>query len=315
MVALTDHPLLGGNSWNHFISVNGAPPNGILAYMRSVSPDWLDTLKIPLMDGRGFRPSDTQPGPAIVNETFAKTYYDGGDPVGKTFKISADKGQQIQYQIVGLAGDVRYRDLREPMLPQMYVPFRSVDAGGASGKKSAGTLLVRTALPNPMALAAVLRQEVPRARAEFRVSRIRTQLEINQSHTVRERLLATLALFFAIAALVLAGIGLYGVLHYSVLQRRREIGIRIAVGAQAGGIARLVAMDIFSMVGAGALAGLALGMVSVRFVETLFYQVKPTDPAVMGFPWLLMLLTAMAAAVAPVMRAVRIDPVEMLRAD
>ena len=100
-----------------------------------------------------------------------------------------------------------------------------------------------------------------------------------------------------------------------MLQRRREIGIRIAVGAQAGGIARLVAMDIFSMVGAGALAGLALGMVSVRFVETLFYQVKPTDPAVMGFPWLLMLLTAMAAAVAPVMRAVRIDPVEMLRAD
>ena len=315
MVALTDHPLLGGNSWNHFISVNGAPPNGILAYMRSVSPDWLDTLKIPLMDGRGFRPSDTQPGPTIVNETFAKTYYDGGDPVGKTFKMSADKGQQIQYQIVGLAADVRYRDLREPMLPQMYVPFRSVDASGASDKKSAGTLLVRTTLANPMALAAALRQEVPRARAEFRMSRIRTQLEINQSHTVRERLLATLALFFAIAALVLAGIGLYGVLHYSVLQRRREIGIRIAVGAQAGGIARLVAMDIFSMVGAGALAGLALGMVSVRFVETLFYQVKPTDPAVMGFPWLLMLLTAMAAAVAPVMRAVRIDPVEMLRAD
>jgi predicted permease len=315
MVALTDHPLLGGNSWNHFISVNGAPPNGILAYMRSVSPDWLDTLKIPLIDGRSFRPSDTQPGPTIVNETFAKTYYDGRDPVGKTFRISADKGQQIQYQIVGLAGDVRYRDLREPMLPQMYVPFRSVDASGAPDKKSAGTLLVRTTLANPMGLAAALRQEVPRARAEFRVSRIRTQLEINQSHTVRERLLATLALFFAIAALVLAGIGLYGVLHYSVLQRRREIGIRIAVGAQAGGIARLVVMDIFSMVGAGALAGLALGMVSVRFVETLFYQVKPTDPAVMGFPWLMMLLTAMAAAVAPVMRAVRIDPVEMLRVD
>jgi ABC-type antimicrobial peptide transport system permease subunit len=197
----------------------------------------------------------------------------------------------------------------------MYVPFLSVDASGAPDKKSAGTLLVRTTLANPMGLAAALRQEVPRARAEFRVSRIRTQLEINQSHTVRERLLATLALFFAIAALVLAGIGLYGVLHYSVLQRRREIGIRIAVGAQAGGIARLVVMDIFSMVGAGALAGLALGMVSVRFVETLFYQVKPTDPAVMGFPWLMMLLTAMAAAVAPVMRAVRIDPVEMLRVD
>jgi hypothetical protein len=92
------------------------------------------------------------------------------------------------------------------------------------------------------------RQEIPRARPEFRVSRIRTQLEINQSHTVRERLLAMLARFFAIVALVLAGIGLYGVLHYPVVQRWREIGIRMAMGAPAGAIARLVTWEVFSMV-------------------------------------------------------------------
>ncbi len=315
MVALTDQPLLDGSSWNNFISVNGMPPNGILSYMRSVSPDWLDTMKIPLIDGRDFRPSDTQPGSALVNQTFARTYFDGADPVGKSIDLMMDDRVRLHYQIVGLVGDVRYKDLREPILPQLYVPFHSVDAKGAPGRKREAALLVQTSLANPMALGGALRQQVPQARSEFRVSRVRTQLEINQSHTVRERLLATLALFFAIAALVLAGIGLYGVLHYSVLQRRREIGIRIAVGARAGGIARLVAVDIFSMVGTGALAGLALGMISVRFVETLFYQVKPTDPAVMGFPWLMMLLTALAAAVAPVMRAVRIDPVEMLRAD
>jgi predicted permease len=315
MVALTDQPLLDGSSWNNFISVNGMPPNGILSYMRSVSPDWLDTMKIPLIDGRDFRPSDTQPGSALVNQTFARSYFDGANPVGKSIDLMMDDRVRLHYQIVGLVGDVRYKDLREPILPQLYVPFHSVDAKGAPGRKREAALLVQTSFANPMALGGVLRQQVPQARSEFRVSRVRTQLEINQSHTVRERLLATLALFFAIAALVLAGIGLYGVLHYSVLQRRREIGIRIAVGAQARGIARLVAMDIFSVVGAGALGGLALGMVSVRFVETLFYQVKPTDPAVMGFPWLMMLLTALAAAVAPVMRAVRIDPVEMLRAD
>jgi ABC-type antimicrobial peptide transport system permease subunit len=168
---------------------------------------------------------------------------------------------------------------------------------------------------NPRALASVLRQEVPRARAEFRVSRIRTQLDINQSQTVRERLLATLALFFAIVALLLAGVGLYGVLHYSVLQRRREIGIRIAVGAQAGGIARLVTMDVFAMVLVGALAGIGLGMLSVRYVESLFYQVKATDMQMLAFPALAILAGAFLAALRPVMQAVRIEPVSMLRAE
>jgi predicted permease len=315
MVALADHPLLGGSSWNNFISVNGAPPNGVLAYMRSISPGWLDTMKIQLIDGRDFLPSDMQPGSAIVNETFAKTYFDGVDPVGKAVDLSMDEGVRLRYQIVGLVGDVRYRDLREPILPQLYVPFHSVDASGASGKSSAGTLLVRTTLANPMTLASVLRQEVPRARPEFRVSRIRTQLEINQSHTVRERLLATLALFFAIVALLLAGVGLYGVLHYSVLQRRREIGIRIAIGARAGSVARLVTLDVFSMVLVGAAAGVGLGMISVRSIESLFYQVKATDLQMLALPALAILAGALLAALRPVIQAVRIDPASMLRVE
>jgi putative ABC transport system permease protein len=200
-------------------------------------------------------------------------------------------------------------------LPQIYVPFHSVGVSGVPRKKGAATLLVRTSISNARALAAVLRQEVPRARPEFRVSRIRTQLEINQSHTVRERLLATLALFFAIVALLLAGVGLYGVLHYSVLQRRREIGIRIAVGAQAGGIARLVTMDVFSMVFLGAAAGVGLGMASVRFIESLFYQVKATDLQILALPSLAILAGASLAALPAVIRAARIDPVTTLRAE
>jgi predicted permease len=314
-VALTDSPLLGGNSWNNFVSINGAPPNGVLSFMRGVSPGWLEAMKIPLIDGRDFLPADTHPGSALVNETFAKTYFDGVDPVGKAFDLAADEGGRLQYQIVGYVRDVRYRNLREPILPQFYVPFHSVGVSGVPRKKGAATLLVRTSISNARALAAVLRQEVPRARPEFRVSRIRTQLEINQSHTVRDRLLATLALFFAIVALLLAGVGLYGVLHYSVLQRRREIGIRIAVGAQAGGIARLVTMDVFSMVFLGAAAGVSLAMASVQFIESLFYQVKATDLQILALPSLAILAGASLAALPAVIRAVRIDPVTMLRAE
>ena len=314
-VAIGDSPLLGGSGWNNFISVNGAPPNGVLSYMRAVSPGWLDVMKIRLLDGRDFRPGDMHPGAALVNETFAKTYFDGVDPVGKSFDLSLDEGVRLRYEIVGLVGDARYRNLREPILLQLYVPFHAVDGNGASRKRGAGILLVRTASLNPRSLASVLRQEVPRARAEFRVSRIRTQLEINQSQTVRERLLATLALFFAIVALLLAGVGLYGVLHYSVLQRRREIGIRIAVGAQAGGIARLVTMDVFAMVLVGAVAGIGLGMLSIRYVESLFYQVKATDMQMLAFPALAILAGAFLAALRPVMQAVRIEPVSMLRAE
>jgi putative ABC transport system permease protein len=314
-VALADSPLLGGSSWNNFISVNGAPSNGVLAYMRAVSPGWLDVMKIRLLDGRDFRAGDTHPGAALVNETFAKTYFDGVDPVGKSFDLSLDEGVRLRYEIVGLVGDVRYRNLREPILPQLYVPFHAVDNNGASRKRGEGILFVRTSSLNPRSLASVLRQEVPRARPEFRVSRIRTQLEINQSHTVRERLLATLALFFAIVALLLAGVGLYGVLHYSVLQRRREIGIRMAVGAQAGGVARLVTAEVFAMVAVGAVAGVGMGMLSVRFVESLFYQVKATDLQMLALPSMAILAGALLAALRPVIQAVRIDPASMLRAE
>jgi len=111
--------------------------------------------------------------------------------------------------------------------------------------QSSGTILVRTAGPNPLALASVLRQEVPRARPEFRVSNTRTQQELVDRQTIRERLLAMLAVFFAVVALLFAGVGLYGVLDYSVLQRRHEFGIRIAIGAQAGDIARRVTAEVF----------------------------------------------------------------------
>jgi predicted permease len=311
-VAVASWPLLVGYSFRSYVSISGIPPNGVFTYFLSVSPGWMDAMKIAFVDGRDFLASDTSPGVVIVNEAFAKAYFGGENPVGKSF----EKGHS-RYRIVGLVRDARYSRMREPLLPTAYVPFQSVDERGAwaDQTRGRGTFIVRTYSPNPLTLAQTLRQEVPRARPEFHVSNIRTQLEINESQTVRERLLAMLAFFFAVVALLLAGVGLYGVLHYSVVQRRHEIGIRKAIGAQARDIARHVIADISSMVLVGALAGVALGMGSIRYVETLFYQVKATDLPMLGLPSLAIVVAALLASLPAVIQAVRIDPAEMLRAE
>jgi predicted permease len=307
-VALAGWPLLSGNGSNGFVAANGSPAHELLAYFLPVSPGWLETMKIPLIDGRDFRSRDTYPGAAIVNQAFAKEYFPGENPVGRAFERTSC---HCLFEIVGLASDARYRNMREPITPTAYVPIRfAVD-----DRANHLTFLVRTSSANPLAMASVLRREVHRARPEFRVSNIRTQLEINESSTVRERLLAMLALFFAIVALLLAGIGLYGVLDYSVLQRRREIGIRMALGAQAGDVARRVTVDVFSMVLVGAVAGLALGMALARYIESLLYEVKATDVAMLALPSMTILAAALLAAVPAVIRAVKIDPVAMLRAE
>jgi predicted permease len=310
-VAMAGWPLLGGGGWNGFVSVNGAPPGPILAYFLAVSPGWVDAMKIPLLDGRDFRADETSPGVALINETFARQFFKGENPIGQWIAKDAN----LRCKVIGVLRDAPYKSMREPILPSVYVPIHHIDAMGAQAPLREATLMVRTSGPNPFALASILRREVPRARPEFRVSNIRAQTDLVRAQTLRERLLAMLAVFFAVVALLLAGIGLYGVLDYSVLQRRREIGIRMAIGAQAGSIARLVTVEIFTMVFVGALAGLALGMASVRYIETLLYQVKPGDPAMLALPACTILAAALLAALPAVFHAVRIDPVAMLRSE
>jgi len=310
-VALAGWPLLSGGAWNRFIGVNGAPPGPVLAYFLAVSPGWIDTMKIPFMDGRDFRPSDTWPGAAIVNETFVKQFFEGRSPIGQSIATYGDR----TCKVVGVVRDAPYRSVREPILPVAFVPFHRIDEHGAPQPLRDATFMVRTAGANPLALESILRREVPRARAEFRVSNIRTQAELVRVQTLRERLLAMLGLFFAGVALLLAGVGLYGVLDYSVLQRRREIGIRMAIGAQAGSIARLVTVEIFAMVVVGGIAGVGLGMASVRYISALLYQVRAGDVGMIVLPSVTILAAALLAALPAVLRALRIDPAAMLRAE
>jgi predicted permease len=314
-VALAGWSLLSGYASNNSVSINGGPISEDLTYFMNVSPGWIGAMQIALVNGRDFSTGDTYPGAAIVNTTFVKRYFGGENPVGRTFDEMGDGGDRTHLQIVGVVRDVRYLGIRQPMPPVAYVPFHSIDDKGAGTPIDRGTFIVRTSTENPLALASILRREVARAQPELRVSNIRTQEEINESLTVRERLMAALALFFAAVALLLAGVGLYGVLDYSVLQRRREIGIRMAIGAQAGDVARRVAADVFFMVLAGVLVGAALGLASVRYIETLLYQVKATDASAMALPAVTLLAVALLAALPAVIRAVRIDPAKTLRAD
>jgi predicted lysophospholipase L1 biosynthesis ABC-type transport system permease subunit len=173
-----------------------------------------------------------------------------------------------------------------------------VDASGVLQPRSRGTFVVRTFTADPAALAPLLRQELPRARPEFHVNNIRTQKEINET-----------------VALLLAAVGLYGVLHYSVLQRRREIAIRMAIGAQAQGIVRLVTLPIISMILLGGFAGLLLGLLSVRYIQELFYHVRPTDFPILALPSVMLLAAASVAAIPVVLRAIHTDPASVLRSE
>jgi putative ABC transport system permease protein len=314
-VSVANRTLLDNWSNNDSISINGAPPSSTLAYFLNVSPGWLETMKIPLLDGRDFLSTDSTPGAAIVNETFAKTFFKSENPVGKFFEEIFPYGERVRFQVVGMVRDAHYRSIREQnLLPTAYLPFLSPDAK-AWWSASGAAFIVRTNTANPLALAATLRQAVPQARAEFRVSNLRTQQEIIQAQTVRERLLATLASFFSIVALLLAGVGLYGVLHYSVLQRRREIAIRLAIGAQAPGIARLVTFPILVTIATGAVTGLAAGVLAAPYLAELFYEVHPTDATIFAFPALAIVVAAAMASIPSMLRAIHSDPAQILRSE
>ena len=314
-VAMTGWPLLSGTGWNGFIWVNGEPTE-VLSYFLAVSPGWVDTMGLRVLHGNDLRPDDAHPSVAVVNEAFVRQCFRGQNPIGRTFeKESGDGVTRDRFVVAGVVNDARYRNMREPITPAAYVPFRQVNRDGTLQAKASAAFIVRSAQVNPMALAPVLRREVKAARPEFRVSNIRSQLEINEQHTVRERLLAMLAVFFAAVALLLAGIGLYGVLDYSVLQRRREFGIRIAIGAPARVIARLVTADVLVTVLMGGAAGLVAGLYLTRYVSTLLYEVKATEPALLGMPAMVITLAASLAILPAIIRSWRIDPAALLRAE
>jgi predicted permease len=306
-VGLSEWPLMTGESWNNLVSVNGRPNSRVPSYFLSTSSAWREVMRIPLLAGKDFRAGDQMPGSAIVNDAFAREYFGGGDPIGKSFDMVTFGGSRLSFRVVGRVADARYRDMREPMAPVAYVPFTS--------EYLRATFIVRTVSENPLTMARRLRQEIVRSRADFHVSSIRTQNELIRSHTVRERLLAMLALFFAAIALLLAGVGLYGLLNDAVLQRQREIGIRMALGAKPGAVAIRIATQTLVMVLTGVAVGFAFALAGVSYIKSLLYGVKATETWVLAAPGVIVLILAFIASMPATFTAARVDPARTLRAE
>jgi putative ABC transport system permease protein len=310
-VALAGWPLLDGSSTNARIAVEGSEPDREhLTEFLCVSPGWIEAMQVPLLGGRDLRPDDTNPGAALVNETFANLYFPGESPVGRSF-IRGDSEDQLQ--IAGVVGDVRYLSLRDETRPTAYIPCRALDDDGTLLARSWGTLIVRTNGADPGDVASAIREEIPRSQSGIRIREIRTQQAINDRHKARERLLVTLGLFFAAVSLLLVGVGQYGVLRFSILQRRPEIFIRVALGARPLRVARLLADETLIMLGSGMAIGLIFGVPAARSMQTLFFQVDPASPKTIILSTVVVLGIGTIAMVPGIRQVMRLQPARAIR--
>ena len=306
---------LSGNRWRSAVRTEGDGFGPNSPHFVSVSPGYFETMAIGMVQGRDFMPEDAAPGTddrkqpvagvGIVNEAFAKAYFKGRETVGQRVYVRQTRDVEAPMEIVGVVRDAVYYNVRETMSPAVYVPIEP---------RNGATLIVRTA-SDPVALAPLVRRELSRARPDLRVRAVEQQSGLVRQQTIRERLLATLSVFFSAVALLLAGIGLYGVLTAGVVRQGREIGIRVALGASATHIVKRVTSRLTLIVCLGSVAGLAAGVAFGRFVQTLLFQVTPTDVVSLAVPVAILGIVAVVAALPAAIRAVRIDPARILRTE
>ena len=290
--------------WRHYVPLPGAARETIETTMAPVTPGYFETMKIPLVAGRTFSRGDFEtehPTVVIINESFAARYFGREPAVGRLFEAGFGKTRVLN-EVVGVVADARH-DLRQLPAPTIYM-LLPVEAFR--------TLHVRVAGETGPS-AASLRETVQAATPLLRVTSMTSQAALVNRTLVRERLLALLAGFFALVGLALTAVGLYGVLSYAVLQRTREIGIRVALGARALGAARAVLTDSAITMLIGAACGLAGGLYASRFVESMLFEIAPLDASSIALPLGLLLLAASTAAGIPAWRAARVDPVIALR--
>ncbi len=304
---------LGGGGWNETIRIDGdSQQQKHESNFNQVSPGYFKTLEIPLLVGRDFDDRDTLTAPkvAIVNETFARRFLNGANPLGRTFRMEVKQGDPgLVFQIVGLVRDTKYYDLREEFAPVAYVAA-SQDTSPSTFEQ----VLIRSnvELPSLPGLMAAVKRTVEAAnpKASFHFHVFKTQIH---ESLLRERLMAVLSGFFGLLAALLATIGLYGVISYTVTRRRHEIGIRMALGADRNRIVRMVLREAAILVVIGLAVGTTLALALARTASALLFELKPHDPATFALAAGLLAAVAVAASYLPARRASRVDPMVALR--
>jgi putative ABC transport system permease protein len=268
--------------------------------IRLVSPDYFRALEIPLRKGRFFTDADKDDGPsvAIINQALAKRYWPNEEALGKRIKIGA--GKRGWTTIVGIVGDIHHRGLDQPVLPEYYVPLAQAPYGTM-------ILAVRSA-QDPRSLTSAIRREVQAIDSAQPIAHVRTLDEVIAESVAPRRLSVLLLGVFAALALVLASVGIYGVMSFLVVQRTHEIGVRMALGAQRRDVLQLVILHALKLLGAGTLIGLVVALFSTSALRSVLYQVSTLDLSTFAFVTFALAVVAFFASYVPARRATRADP-------
>ena len=285
------------------------PPGTALpvALFASADPGYFSALQIPLLSGRFFTSDDRagRPSTVIISHQLAQQYFPAEDPLGKHLHVGAKS--DVPYEVVGVVADTLHQ-VGQPGLPTMYFPVLEGETGRGV------TLAVRTA-SDPLAFSVPVQKQIAELDPELPVSDVLTLQQIIERSLGNASLSASLVLAFAVLSLVLASVGLYGVLSYLTMQRTREIGVRMALGAQRAQVLRLMLSDGLRPAFYGLVLGLAVSAAAVRLIQSLLYETRPLDPAIFAAVAAMLLAVAALACLLPAWRASRIHPMQALRAE
>ena len=306
-----NHSPLQGHGMIAFIGIEGYPP---IDHKKDppigiglVDGEYFKTLKIPLLSGRLYDARDRADGQkvAIVNEAFAKRFMPDGNVLGKRVNFWCEDSPDLCRTIVGVVGNIRQESITDEAVPEMYLPFSQMPMNGM-------TVMVRTS-SDPLALVGAVRNEVLAINKNQPIYDVKTLAQRVNEVSAVSRSLMVLFSAFALLALVLGGVGIYGIISYSVTQRTHEIGVRMALGARAANVLSLIMRNGLVLVLAGIVIGVAGAFALTRFLTTLLFGVTPTDTVTFVLVSLVFFVIAMVASLIPALRATRVDPLVALR--
>jgi putative ABC transport system permease protein len=304
---------VSGTTWNTAVKIPTGPPRAERdseSYVNLVTPGWFATYGTPIRAGRDLTPADRSGAPrvALVNETFVRKFFPHENPIGQMVNETwAPSGAPPSFEIVGVVGDAVYRSLREPVPPTMYQAMAQ-----AAEPPTSISVSVQAAGGSPAMLTRSLVAAIAGVNGSLSLT-VRPLNDYVRAALIQERLVAMLSGFFGALALLLAGLGLYGVTAYAVSRRRTEIGIRMALGAAPGGVVRLVLRRVAVLVALGVLAGGGISLWAGRFVAALLYGLEPRDPITLTSAAAILAAVGALSGWLPARRAASLDPAEVLR--